>query len=107
MKILILGGGQVGSAIAEELAAMSGNDITIVDTDETALKNLSARLDVQTLAGNGASPAILEQAGAADTDMLLALTCSTSPNASPACALPPIRNTATRPMMCRTRFQAA
>ena len=80
MKILILGGGQVGSAIAEELAAMSGNDITIVDTDETALKNLSARLDVQTLAGNGASPAILEQAGAADTDMLLALTRSDETN---------------------------
>ena len=80
VKILILGGGQVGSAIAEELAAMSGNDITIVDTDETALKNLSARLDVQTLAGNGASPAILEQAGAADTDMLLALTRSDETN---------------------------
>ena len=68
MKILILGSGQVGSTIAQELAAMPNHDVTIIDTDEAAL------LDVQTIVGNGSSPMILEQAGAADTDMLLALT---------------------------------
>ena len=80
MKILILGCGQVGSAIAEELAAMPSNDVTIVDTDEQALKNIASRLDVQTLVGNAASPVLLEQAGAPDTDMLLALTRSDETN---------------------------
>lgn len=80
MKILILGSGQVGSAIAQELAVISSNDITIVDTDETALKNISSRLDVRTMIGNGASPAVLENAGANDTDMLLALTRSDETN---------------------------
>ena len=74
MKILILGCGQVGSAIAEELATMPNNDVTIVDTNEQALKNIASRLDVQTLVGNAASPVVLEHAGAPDTDMLLALT---------------------------------
>lgn len=80
MNILILGNGQVGSAIAQELAAMPNNDITIIDTDEHALKNISSQIDVQTLVGNGASPVLLEQAGAGDTDMLLALTRSDETN---------------------------
>lgn len=73
MKILILGGGQVGSTIAENLASDS-NDITVVDQDPQILKLLSDRLDIQTLVGNAAHPSILEAAGAEDTDMLLAMT---------------------------------
>lgn len=56
MKILILGSGQVGSTIAQELANMPNNDVTIIDTDENALRNIGSQLDVQTLVGNGASP---------------------------------------------------
>ncbi|QMT30938.1 Trk system potassium transporter TrkA [Alysiella filiformis] len=80
MKILILGSGQVGSTIAQELANMPNNDVTIIDTDENALRNIGSQLDVQTLVGNGASPLLLEQAGANDTDMLLALTRSDETN---------------------------
>lgn len=80
MKILILGSGQVGSTIAQELANMPNNDVTIIDTDTSALRNISSQLDVQTLVGNGASPIMLEQAGAGDTDMLLALTRSDETN---------------------------
>ena len=70
MKILILGSGQVGSAIAQELASMPNNDVTIVDTDENALQNIGSRLDVRILVGNGSSPSTLEEAGARDTDLL-------------------------------------
>ena len=80
MKIIILGSGQVGSTIAHELASMPNHDVTIIDTDETALRNVSSRLDVQTMIGNGASPQLLERAGAHDTDMLLALTRSDETN---------------------------
>lgn len=80
MKILILGSGQVGSTIAQELANMPNNDVTIIDTDTSALRNISSQLDVQTLVGNGASPIMLEKAGAGDTDMLLALTRSDETN---------------------------
>lgn len=76
MNILILGSGQVGSAIAQELAAMPNHDITIIDVDEQALKNIGSQLDVQTIVGNGASPLVLDKAGAHDADMLLALTRS-------------------------------
>ena len=80
MKILILGSGQVGSAIAQELANMPNNDVSIIDTDENALRNIGSLVDVQTVVGNGASPVLLEQVGAADTDMLLALTRSDETN---------------------------
>ena len=73
MKILILGGGQVGSTVAENLAN-DANDITVVDQDEVVLKQLRDRLDIQTLVGNAAHPSVLAAAGADDSDMLLALT---------------------------------
>ncbi|MCF7529283.1 Trk system potassium transporter TrkA [Neisseria lisongii] len=80
MKILILGSGQVGSTIAQNLATLPSNDVTIIDIDEKALHHLGSHLDVQTIHGNGASPFVLEQAGAADADLLLALTRSDETN---------------------------
>ncbi len=80
MKILILGGGQVGSTVAHNLALMPQNDITVIDLDETALQHLNSKLDVQTVHGNAASPEILALAGAADADLLLALTRSDETN---------------------------
>lgn len=74
VKILILGSGQVGSTVAQNLAMLPSNDVTIVDIDEKSLHQLGSRLDVQTVIGNAASPMVLEQAGAADSDLLLALT---------------------------------
>ena len=80
MKILILGSGQVGSMVAKNLVAVPENDVTVVDIDESALHRLSSSLDVQTVLGNGALPDVLEAAGAADTDLLLALTRSDETN---------------------------
>lgn len=79
MKILILGAGQVGSTVAESLVN-EANDITVVDTDAEKLHQLQDRLDLRTLTGNAGHPSVLEQAGIADTDMLLAVTQSDEVN---------------------------
>ncbi|MDD5299104.1 MAG: Trk system potassium transporter TrkA [Gallionella sp.] len=79
MKILILGAGQVGSTVAESLVS-EANDITIVDSDGDKLHQLRDRLDLRTLTGNAAHPSVLEQAGIADTDILLAVTQSDEVN---------------------------
>ncbi len=79
MKILILGAGQVGSTVAESLVS-EANDITVVDSDGDKLRQLQDRLDLRTLIGNAAHPSTLEQAGIADTDMLLAVTQSDEVN---------------------------
>jgi trk system potassium uptake protein len=79
VKILILGAGQVGSTVAESLVS-EANDITVVDSDGEKLRQLQDRLDLRTLTGNAAHPSVLEQAGIADTDMLLAVTQSDEVN---------------------------
>jgi len=75
VRIVILGAGQVGSTVAESLVS-EANDITVVDVAPDRLKRLSDRLDLRTITGNAAHPAVLEQAGARDADMLLAVTQS-------------------------------
>lgn len=79
MKILILGAGQVGSTVAERLVS-EANDITVVDSDGLKLQQLQDRLDLRTLVGNASHPSVLEQAGIADSDMLLAVTQSDEVN---------------------------
>ncbi len=79
MKIIILGASQVGSTVAENLAS-EANDITVVDTDPVALQALQDHLDLRTVLGNASFPDILTRAGAADADMVLAVTNSDETN---------------------------
>ena len=79
MKILILGAGQVGSTLAENLAH-EANDITIIDHNEEILRLLQDRLDLRTVTGHASHPDILRAAGAEDADMLVAVTDSDETN---------------------------
>ncbi len=75
MKIVICGAGQVGYTIARQLAD-EGNDITIVDKDEQLIQQISDTLEVRTIVGHASHPAVLEQAGLSDAEMLIAVTYS-------------------------------
>ncbi len=79
MKIIILGAGQVGGTLAENLAS-EANDITVVDHDGERLRQLQDRLDIRTVHGKGSYPNILKQSGAEDADMLIAVTNSDEVN---------------------------
>ena len=79
MKIIILGAGQVGGTLAENLAS-EANDITIVDTDTARLRELQDRLDIRTVEGKASYPTVLDQSGAQDADMLIAVTNSDEVN---------------------------
>ncbi|HET7755847.1 MAG TPA: Trk system potassium transporter TrkA [Steroidobacteraceae bacterium] len=80
MKILILGAGQVGRTAAQHLSREEANEVTVVDINEETLRDLQDRLDVRTVAGNAAYPTVLEAAGAAEADILVALTSSDEVN---------------------------
>ncbi|WP_311223451.1 MULTISPECIES: Trk system potassium transporter TrkA [unclassified Acidovorax] len=71
MKIIILGAGRVGYSVAESLVSEQ-NDITVIDTDAERLRDLEARFDLRGVVGNGIDPAVLAEAGARDTDLLIA-----------------------------------
>lgn len=79
MKIIILGAGRIGSSLAIGLA-QENNEITLVDLEERNLRHVGSRVDLRTLCGNGAHPNILQQAGAEDAYMLVALTKSDEVN---------------------------
>ena len=73
LKIVIIGAGEVGFNLARELS-QDDNDITIVDILPEKIKRAVESLDVNTLEGNGASPAVLREANADKADIFLALT---------------------------------
>jgi len=80
MKILIVGAGQVGRTAADHLSREEANEVTVVDVSEDVLRDLQDRLDVRTVAGNAAHPSVLEAAGAAEADIIVALTSSDEVN---------------------------
>jgi trk system potassium uptake protein TrkA len=80
VKIIILGAGQVGRTAAFHLSREEANDVTVIDVNEEILRDLQDRLDIRTVNGNASSPRILEAAGIASTDILVALTNSDEVN---------------------------
>ena len=79
MKIIVCGAGQVGWQIARHLSG-ERNDVTIVDNNPVLVRRATDTLDVQGVTGFASYPAILEQAGARDADMVIAATYSDEVN---------------------------
>ena len=75
MKIIIIGAGQVGSTLAENLAR-EYHDITLIDLDEARLQFIQDHHDIRTVTGTGCHPDILLSAGIEDADMLVSVTNS-------------------------------
>ncbi len=79
MKVIICGAGQVGWQIARHLSNEK-NDVTVVDNNPDLVARATDTLDVQGIAGFASYPDILERAGAADADMIIAATYSDEVN---------------------------
>jgi trk system potassium uptake protein TrkA len=95
MKIVILGAGQVGSTVAHSLSSEE-NDITVVDTNATHLKNLQDRLDIRGVIGFASHPTVLVRAGIEDADLIIALTSSDEVNMTACQVAYTLYNTPTR-----------
>jgi len=73
MKVIVCGAGQVGYNIARYLAA-AGNDVTAIDQRPELTQKIGESLDIQAITGFASHPEVLEQAGAEDAEMLIAVT---------------------------------
>ena len=73
MRIIICGAGQVGTGIARQLVAEDHN-IVMVDESPEMLKSIGDALEVTTIVGRPSLPSVLEEAGAARADMVIAVT---------------------------------
>ena len=75
-KLLIIGGGNIGFNIAKELEESKSNiSITIIENNVMRSKKIADNLNhTLVLSGDGLDQDLLEEAGIASTDMILALT---------------------------------
>ena len=73
MKIIIIGAGNVGSTLVEQLAH-EGHDITIIDIVARKIQAITDNYDVMGIVGNGASYSLLMEAGIEQADLLIAVT---------------------------------
>ncbi|MCG8467952.1 MAG: Trk system potassium transporter TrkA [Gemmatimonadetes bacterium] len=73
MRIVIVGAGQVGFHLAEQLSHQ-GQDVTVIDSDGEKAEYIRDRLDVLAIEGNGAAVPVLEDAAVGRADLFLAVT---------------------------------
>ncbi len=75
MNIIIVGCGRVGQTLAENLNN-DGNDVTVVDLSPTKVKDVTDKVDVMGVIGNGATHSTLQEAGIKNADLFIAVTNS-------------------------------
>ena len=73
MKVIVCGAGQVGASIAQQLSS-ENNDVTVIDRSAETIHRINETMDVQALQGHAAFPDVLERAGIAGADMIIAVT---------------------------------
>ena len=73
MNIIICGAGKVGFSISKQLSAQ-GHSITVIDQSSEDIKKINETQDVKGIVGRATFPSVLENAGAVNTDMIIAVT---------------------------------
>ena len=73
MKIIVVGGGKVGTALCRSLVGEK-HDVILIEEKESVLKRVTKRYDIMGIVGNGANFKILEQAEVKNCDIFIALT---------------------------------
>ncbi len=75
MNIILVGCGKVGDALAHKLTR-EGHNLTVIDTNTEKIQNITEKLDIMGVLGNGSSIAVLEEAGLEAADVFIAVTGS-------------------------------
>ena len=68
-----MGGGRVGLALAN-LLIENGEDITLIENDESLCGDVAAELDALVICGNGTNSKLLEESNIEDADYFIATT---------------------------------
>jgi trk system potassium uptake protein len=73
MNIIICGAGKVGFSISKQLSAQ-GHSVTVIDQSSEDIKKINETQDVKGIVGRATFPSVLENAGAENTEMIIAVT---------------------------------
>lgn len=80
MRVIIVGGGDIGRELAKNLVSRGGHELIILDVDEKRCEQLSGELDALILRGDGTNPEMLQKARVTEADALVATTGSDAIN---------------------------
>lgn len=72
MNIIIVGSGKVGYSIAQHLNE-EGHEITVIDSDEEKIRDISSEMDIYCVLGNGTSYLTQKEAGIDKADLLISV----------------------------------
>lgn len=75
MQIIIVGCGNVGATLTEQLSK-EGHNISVIDMNAAKVEEVSNRYDVMGIVGNGASFLVQNEAGISEADLMIAVTAS-------------------------------
>lgn len=75
MNIIVVGCGKIGQSIISNLVC-EGHDVAVVDTDGDVIDQVTNAYDVMGVCGIGTDNEVLEEAGAAKADIVIAATSS-------------------------------
>ena len=84
MRIIIIGASLVGTELAEYLVH-AGHAVTLIDTPSDELTQIANRLDLRVIQGDPTAPAVLREAGAHNTELLVATSASDEVNITTCC----------------------
>ena len=73
MKIIIIGGGQVGRTLVNILSA-GDYDVTLIEKEEELAKKIAEKSDITVLKGDGTEMSILKDAKIENTDAVISVT---------------------------------
>ncbi len=73
MNIIICGAGKVGFSISKQLSSQ-GHSVTVIDQSSEDIKKINDTQDVKGIVGRATLPSVLENAGAENADMIIAVT---------------------------------
>lgn len=79
MRVIIAGAGEIGWYIAGEVSA-DRHDVTIIDDEESRIRQVNSTLDVKAINGSAGSAHVLIKAGVMDADLVVAVTGSDETN---------------------------
>jgi trk system potassium uptake protein TrkA len=80
VKVVIVGMGDIGKQLVEELSRGGRNELVLIDRDEKRCEQLASEQDALVLQGDGTDPEILRKAGLSEADALVATTDSDAIN---------------------------
>jgi len=72
MRVIIIGGGQVGTELADRLSREQ--DVVVIEKNAAMAQRIEAAMDLMVINGNGASVQVLEKAGIREAKLLIAVT---------------------------------